>query len=144
MKTTRVLTIIMAAVLLAGCASRSQQATTGTTPAPPAAPPPPFQPVAIIHTNPLVVTIVYTNPLVFIYGEVKRPGHVVWNSELTLTNLIAMAGGFTDFANRARIEVRRSGGKVELYNYFRIRNGSTNDPALKRIDLVYVPRRSWF
>ena len=143
MTTTRLLAILMSAALLAGCASRSQLATTRTAPPPPAAPPPTFQPFAIIYTNPSTVTIVYTNRLVFIDGEVKRPGHVDWNSELTLSNLIAMAGGFTDFANKARLEVRRFDGSVERYSYFRIRNGSTNNPALKPNDQVYVPR-SWF
>jgi len=79
--------------------------------------------------------------LVYVDGEVKRPARFVWTPELTLTNAIAMAGGFTDFANRRRLEIRRgSGGSVEVYNYLRIRNGSTNDPALKPNDQVYIGR----
>lgn len=145
MKTTRVLTIIMAAVLLAGCASRSEQATTPSAPAQKSVPPPlPAQrsvPPPLFQT----VTIIVTNSGRFIYidGEVKRPDRFVWTPELTLTNAIALAGGFTDFANRRRLEIRRGDGPVELYNYFRIRNGTTNDPALKPNDQVIVPR-SWF
>jgi len=82
--------------------------------------------------------------VVYIDGEVAVSGRFNWTPEMTLTNLIASAGGFTDFANKARLEVRRGDGSVERYSYSRILNGSTNNPALKRNDLVYVPRKSRF
>src|SRR5437867_756207 len=147
MTTIRVFTIIMAALLLAGCTSRGKQATTPTAPAQSTVPPP--RPAQRTVPPPMfqTATIIVTNSVRFVYidGEVKRSDRFVWTPELTLTNAIALAGGFTDFANRARLEIRRfDGGSVERYNYFRIRNGSTNNQALKPNDLVYVPRRSWF
>ena len=40
----------------------------------------------------------------FVHGEVKKPGSFVFQPGLTLEQAIAMAGGFTDRANRRRIE----------------------------------------
>src|SRR5262245_49547903 len=136
MTTSRFLTVLMAAALLAGCRTRSQQVATPTAAAPPATSPRYF--------NPQTITIKLTNSVVFIDGEVSVCGRFDWTPEMTLTNLIALAGGFTDFANRARLEVRHYDGSIERYNYSRIRNGLTNNPALKVNDLVYVPRRRWF
>ena len=128
-KTTRLVTILVSALWLAGCASRNQTATTPTASAPRTSAPALFQ----------TIVIKATNQLVYVDGEVKRPDRFVWTPGLTLTNAIALAGGFTDFASKARLEIRRSrDGTVELYNYFRIRNDSTNDPALKPNDQVYV------
>ena len=145
MKTARLLTIFTSAVLLAGCASRTKQATTPTTPAQRTVPPPLSAQTSVPPPLFQTVTIIVTNSGRFIYidGEVKRSDRFVWTPELTLTNAIALAGGFTDFANRRRLEIRRGDGSTEQYNYFRIRNGTTNDPALRPNDLVYVNRR-WF
>lgn len=135
MATTRLVTILVSVLWLSGCASRNQTATTPTASGTRTSPPALFR--TIIITN--------KNPLVYVDGEIKQPSRFDWTPELTLTNAIALAGGFTDFANRRRLEIRRSrDGALERYNYFRIRNGSTNDPALRPNDQVYVPRRSWF
>jgi polysaccharide export outer membrane protein len=40
----------------------------------------------------------------FVHGEVKKPGSFTFQPGLTLEQAIAMAGGFTDRANRKRIE----------------------------------------
>lgn len=40
----------------------------------------------------------------FVHGEVKRPGSFAFQPGLTLEQAIAMAGGFTDRANRKKIE----------------------------------------
>lgn len=133
MKTARLLTMLVPAVLLAGCASRSKQAPTPPAPAQKSVPAPMLQTV-IIRTN---------AKCVYVDGEVKVSARFDWTQGLTLTNAIALAGGFTDFANRRRLEIRRGDGSVEHYNYFRIRNGTTNDPALKPNDQIIVPR-SWF
>lgn len=40
----------------------------------------------------------------FVHGEVRRPGSFTFQPGLTLEQAIAMAGGFTDRANRKKIE----------------------------------------
>ena len=93
--------------------------------------------------QPITVTIVSTNQLIFVGGEVRQPGRFVWNDNLTVTNAIAMAGGFTDFANRSRLEMHRSNGTQERYSYGRIVSGLTNNPPLKPNDQIVVPKRFW-
>jgi len=117
-----------AGVVLAGCASHShpQPAVAAPSAASPA-------PSLFFRT----ITIVETNPVVFVDGEVMRPGRFIWSPGLTLTNAIALAGGFTDFADRRRLEVRRP-GSIERYSY---RQAVTNNVLLDRSEVVHVRRR---
>src|SRR5437867_10318917 len=69
-------------------------------------------PLPLFHT----ITIVHTNADIYVSGEVARPARFDWAIGLTLTNAIQLTGGFTDFADRARIELRRVDGTVERYS----------------------------
>ncbi len=86
---------------------------------------------------------VNTNRIIFVEGEVSRPGRFVWTNGLAITNAIALAGGFTDFADRSRLEIRRSDGGIERYNFSRIIRGLTNNPVLRPYDQIYVRKRFW-
>ena len=61
----------------------------------------------------------------------------------TLTQAIAQAGGFTDRANRQRVQIRRkdaSGKELEFYVNVRfILKGKIKDIPLRPNDTVYVP-----
>lgn len=115
--------------MLAGCASRSPNSTTqaqsNATPAP-------------FHRT---ITIVTTNRFVFVGGEVRHPGRFNWAEGLTLTNAVQAAGGFTDFANRSGLELRRADGSFERYSYARILKGLTNSPVLNPNDQLIVRKR---
>lgn len=69
------------------------------------------------------------------------PGRIAWRPGLTLTKAIAIAGGFTDFADRKHLEIHRYDGAVEKYNYHQPMSAATNNPSLNRGDVVYVGRR---
>src|SRR5262245_34025307 len=99
--------IIFAAVILTGCTTHTRQAEH-----PQAAPPSEASPF-----KSRTITVVLTNPVVFVGGEVMHPGRYDWIPGLTLTNAIALAGGFTDFADRRQLEIRRPTGVVERYSY---------------------------
>src|SRR5689334_11519056 len=43
----------------------------------------------------------------FVDGEVKTPSRLPFVGEMTLLRAIGTAGGFTDFANKKRVEIRR-------------------------------------
>jgi len=62
---------------------------------------------------------------------------------LTLTNAIATAGGFTDFADISRIDLLRGAGSIERYSYSLIIRGLTNNPTLQPNDRVLVQKRWW-
>ncbi len=147
MRTMRSLTIMLFASLLVGCAGRierstapanatpifhtitlidadSQPATEPALPPPAKEIPPPWYPV---------ITITTTNLFIYVGGEVKQAGRFTWVDGLTLTNAIETAGGFTDFADRSRIDLRRRSGSLERYSYPRIIRGLTNNPTLEPV-----------
>lgn len=56
-------------------------------------------------------------PRVFVTGEVTRPGSYPMRGRVTVLQAIALAGGFTDFANYGSIMVIRRNGKGLPVNY---------------------------
>ncbi len=158
MRTMRSLAIMLFASLLLGCAGRIERSTgpanavpifhtitlvdADTQPATePALPPPPANQIPPFQHG--VITITTTNLFIYVGGEVKQAGRINWADGLTLTNAIAMAGGFTDFADRSRIDLRRRSGSLERYSYPRIIRGLTNNPTLQPSDEVLVQKRLW-
>ena len=96
--------------------------------------------------NPIVsVTVVEINSYkVYVIGQVKNPGVHRLRSETTVTQIIVLAGGFTDWANPKKIWViRKENGKEKriTVNYKRIMAGKDLDSniILKAGDTVVVP-----
>jgi polysaccharide export outer membrane protein len=96
--------------------------------------------------NPNVsVTVVEANSFkVYVSGQVKTPGVYRLRSETTVLQIIAMAGGFTDWANQKKILIiRKENNKEKRFtvNYQRIIKAK--DPGsnitLKSGDTVIVP-----
>jgi polysaccharide biosynthesis/export protein VpsN len=76
----------------------------------------------------------------YVGGEVKLPGKQAYVGNVTVLRAIETAGGFTDFARKSNIEVRRSNGKVEHVNWKRARKKSSLDLDIFPNDHVIVPR----
>ena len=82
---------------------------------------------------------------IYVFGQVRNPGalQVKRSSLPTLTQAIAQAGGFTDRANRKRVQIRRkdaSGKELEItVNVRNILKGRIKDIPLQVNDTVYVP-----
>jgi len=139
---------ILAAIVLVGCASDGPQTpvTQGAVIPEPPGPPETYEGGGTVRTNPwswTVSTIVLTNPVVWVSGEVMHPGMVAWTQGLTLTNAIAQCGGFTRFAERRRLEIRRSfcGGTNKQTTNFPVFGLATNGIVLEGYDSVKVSRR---
>ena len=121
-------------VVLVGCANHSHQ-----------------QPQAVVQTKPVPSpllnshsALIQTNlETVYVAGEVTYPGRIIWRPGLTLTKAIALAGGFTDFADQRRLEVRSLGGAVKDYDYHLVESAVTDYPLLKPGDYVRVGRRNF-
>ncbi len=83
--------------------------------------------------------------LIYVFGQVKNPGalQVKRSSLPTLTQAIAQAGGFTDRANRKKVNIRRkdvTGKELEIrVNIRDILNGKIKDVPLQENDTIYVP-----
>jgi polysaccharide export outer membrane protein len=71
-------------------------------------------------TNP-VVTVIVTETMpqvVYVTGEVNKPGsYTLPAGQISILQALAMAGGFTDFANKKDITILRKGGQKLKFNY---------------------------
>jgi polysaccharide export outer membrane protein len=81
---------------------------------------------------------------VYIGGQIARPGVYTLVSEITILQLIPLAGGFTEWANQRKILlIRKEGGKETRFtiNYKKIISGEdlSNNLILKTGDTVIVP-----
>ena len=83
---------------------------------------------------------------VFVYGEVKSPGAVTYQSSkrITLVQAIAQAGGTTEWAKRTKILIKRidkqTGKEVRFsVNLKKMIRGRVNDLVLEQGDVVIVP-----
>ena len=100
--------------------------------------------IALEPGDVLNVPIDKTVPI-YVFGQVRSPGALqVRRSSLpTLTQAIAQAGGFTDRANKKRVQIRRkdaAGKEIEIIVSVRkILKGKIKDVPLKVNDTIYVP-----
>jgi polysaccharide export outer membrane protein len=100
--------------------------------------------IALEPGDVLNVPIDKTVPI-YVFGQVRSPGALqVRRSSLpTLTQAIAQAGGFTDRANKKRVQIRRkdaAGKELEIIVSVRkILKGKMKDVPLKVNDTIYVP-----
>ena len=79
----------------------------------------------------------------FVDGEVKLSGRLPYQGEMTVLRAITSAGGFTDFANRKNVEVRRTTGqKVTLNWYKAIEDGRLDLPVFAN-DQIIVHKKLW-
>ncbi len=93
--------------------------------------------------NPTVtVTVMEANSFkVYVSGEVKQPGVLHINDEITLVKLITMSGGFTEWANQKKILIIKRDKGVEkriMANYKNIIAGKEADIVISRGDTVIV------
>jgi polysaccharide export outer membrane protein len=93
-------------------------------------------------TNPVVtVIVVETMPeVVYVQGEVSKPGmFALLNGHLSVIQAIAMAGGFTDFANRKDITIVRGTEKLHFNYKDAVDDDSKREPMqLRAGDTVIV------
>ncbi|HEY2432317.1 MAG TPA: polysaccharide biosynthesis/export family protein [Vicinamibacterales bacterium] len=91
--------------------------------------------------NPVVTVIVLetTPQVVYVQGEVTRPGVFALNGRLSIIQAIALAGGFTDFANRKDITILRGTEKLKFNYKDAIDDDTRREPlALQPGDTVIV------
>jgi polysaccharide export outer membrane protein len=93
-----------------------------------------------IFTQPTVI-INPTHGLrtVSVSGGIRSPGRVQWTPDLTLRSAIGGSGGFSDFAQRKRIQIIRESKSFGIYNINDIEKDPGKDPKLLPGDQVWVP-----
>ncbi|MCX8955023.1 polysaccharide biosynthesis/export family protein [Ruegeria sp. NA] len=115
------------------------------------APPTVFISVASLAPPPLLGAQAATGPTIdiFIMGEVNIPGKFLATEGTTILQVLAQAGGLTNFAARKRIELRRADSKTGvmnkyIYNYNGSGGGIQGNTVLRTGDVVVVPSRRLF
>jgi polysaccharide export outer membrane protein len=79
----------------------------------------------------------------FISGEVRAPGRFpLLGGGTTLRQAIAAAGGYTDFADRKKIEVKR-GNNIMRFSAEAVDKGEQEDLTIETGDVINV-NRSWY
>ena len=88
-------------------------------------------------------------PKIFVTGEVLKPGFFVMRTKLNVMQAISEAGGFSPFAAKKRIQVRRKIDGVEslfVFDYDDFFSGRNfeNNISLRAGDVIVVPERGLF
>ncbi len=84
---------------------------------------------------------------VYVNGQVKSPGPFPYSRDMTLLRAITRAGGFTDWANKGKVDIlRESGGKTKVIHVDAgdVERGKAPDVPLLPNDQVVVRERKFF
>jgi protein involved in polysaccharide export with SLBB domain len=84
-------------------------------------------------------TVLVAQRFFYLGGEVRNPGRFPWTDDTTLMKAINTASGFTDYANRQKVQLTR-GGKVDVYNCEDLQRNPVKDPPIRPGDTITVPR----
>ena len=91
----------------------------------------------------LTVSVKTDERVYFVGGEVKIANRLLYQDGLTVLRAIDTAGGFTDFANRNNIELRRQNGEIIKINWKKALKNPKLDPPIYPNDQVIVHKRSF-
>jgi polysaccharide export outer membrane protein len=91
------------------------------------------------------VAIIITEPRskrYYVQGEITHPGQFTLDQDLSLTQVIPIAGGFTQFADKGSIVIIRTEGDKKIrmeVDYKKILKGKSEDIPIKPGDNIVVP-----
>lgn len=89
----------------------------------------------------LTVSVKTEERFYFVDGEVKAPTRQYYYGDMTVLRAISTAGGFTDFADKNKIELRRSNGQSHMISYKKAMKNSKLDLPVFPNDQVIVHKR---
>lgn len=81
---------------------------------------------------------------IYVFGQVKNPGHIKMkkNGDVTLLRVIAQAGGFSERARKSSVLIKRKINGKEMRTKINVKNilrGKRKDFILKDGDIIHVP-----
>ena len=74
---------------------------------------------------------------------VRVPNRQLYQDGVTVLRAIDTAGGFTDFAKRSNIELRRENGQIIKVNWDKAMKDPKMDPIVYPNDQIIVHKRRW-
>ena len=90
----------------------------------------------------------FEKPYFVVGGQVARPGKFDWRGEVTLTQAIAMAGGFTDASKHSQVllfrRVSDQWTEARIIDVKKMLNSRNlqEDPELQAGDMLFVPKNA--
>ena len=90
----------------------------------------------------LTVSVKTDERVFFVGGEVRVPNRQLFQDGITVLRAIDTAGGFTDFANRSKIELRRQSGEIIKVEWKKAMKNPRLDPVIYPNDQIIVHKRS--
>jgi len=90
----------------------------------------------------------FEKPYFVVGGEVGKPGKYDWRGEVTLTQAIAMAGGFTDAAKHSQVllfrRVSDQWTEARIINVKKMMSSRNleEDPVLQPGDMLFIPKNA--
>ena len=89
----------------------------------------------------VTVRVLASTQFYYVNGEVKAPNRQIYiGRPLTVTQAIASAGGFTDFAQKRGVILTRANGQKIKVNCVKALKDPKLDPLVYPGDSIYVPR----
>lgn len=85
------------------------------------------------------VSVSVTERYVYVGGEVRRPGRIVWTPDLTVSKAVQAAGGFTLYARKTGVRLVRARAAYDVDVKLAQRDPA-QDPRLVPGDSIDVPR----
>ena len=76
----------------------------------------------------------------YVDGEVRNQSRQSYTGKITVTQAIASASGFTDFANKSKVKLIRANGKTQIVNCKKAIEHPELDPEVFPGDRIHVPR----
>lgn len=92
----------------------------------------------------LTATVKTEERFYYVGGEVKIPARQPYLGQMTVLRAIDTAGGFTDFAARNRIELRRQNGQTQMIDWKKAIKDPRLDPPVFPSDQITVHKRGIF
>ena len=92
-----------------------------------------------IYKTPNITILAQPERYVSIYGEVRNPIRILYSRDMTILSLIANAGGFTEYADRANCQINRGGQKIPFNAKLALKDPTKDIPLLPG-DFVHVGR----
>jgi protein involved in polysaccharide export with SLBB domain len=94
-----------------------------------------------LYYHNLTVNVRSVGQVFYVDGEVKNPSRQPWLVALTVTQAIAASGGFTDFANKGKVELIRVNGRRQTIDCNKCLINPALDPKVYPGDKVHVRRK---
>ncbi len=84
-------------------------------------------------------TVIVALRFFYIGGEVRNPGRFPWSEDTTLLKAINTAAGFTDYANRRKVQLVR-GKQQQEFDCEELQRNPSKDTQIRPGDTITVPR----